>query len=75
MSSASGEHGQGHSDLVFQYALRALPSRDAPVVEAQLFACATCRQEIQALGPIIDSFVSWPTDVLRPSASLWDRLA
>lgn len=27
------------------------------------------------LRPIIDSFVSWPTDVLRPSASLWGRLA
>ena len=28
-----------------------------------------------ALRPIIDSFVSWPTDVLRPSPSLWGRLA
>ena len=27
------------------------------------------------LRPVIDSFVAWPTDVLRPSASLWDRLA
>jgi anti-sigma factor ChrR (cupin superfamily) len=27
------------------------------------------------LGPIIHSFVSWPTDVLRPPASLQRRLA
>jgi len=27
------------------------------------------------LRPIIDSFVSWPTDVLRPAASLQGRLA
>ena len=27
------------------------------------------------LRPIVDSFVSWPTDVLRPSPSLWGRLA
>ena len=38
-------------------------------------ACADCRQEMEALRPIIDSFVSWPIDVLRPSASLWGRLA
>ena len=34
-----------------------------------------CRQEMETLRPIIDSFVAWPTDVLRPSASLWGRLA
>lgn len=27
------------------------------------------------MRPIIESFVSWPTDVLRPSASLWNRLS
>ncbi|OLD93961.1 MAG: hypothetical protein AUG80_19380 [Candidatus Rokubacteria bacterium 13_1_20CM_4_68_9] len=30
---------------------------------------------MEALRPIIDPFVSWPIDVLRPSASLWGRLA
>jgi len=38
-------------------------------------SCPECRQEIQTLRPIIGSFVSWPTDVLRPSVSLWGRLA
>ncbi len=75
MSSASGQHGQDHSDLVFLYALQALPSNEVPVVEAHISACADCRQEMETLRAIIDSFVSWPTDVLRPSASLWDRLA
>jgi anti-sigma factor ChrR (cupin superfamily) len=27
------------------------------------------------LRPVVDSFVAWPTDVLRPSTSLWERLA
>ena len=27
------------------------------------------------LRPVIEAFVSWPTDVLRPATSLWDRLA
>ena len=75
MSAAAGQHGEGHSDLVLQYALRALPSSDVPVVEAQLSACANCRQEMEMLRPILASFVAWPTDVLRPSASLWERLS
>ena len=75
MSSASGTHGQDHSDLVLQCALQALPSSDVRRVEAQISACADCRQEMEALRPIIDAFVSWPIDVLRPSASLWGRLA
>jgi anti-sigma factor ChrR (cupin superfamily) len=75
MSSASGEHGQDHAELVFLYALDALPASDMAVVEAHLSACADCRQEMETLGPIVGSFVSWPTDVLRPSASLRGRLA
>jgi anti-sigma factor ChrR (cupin superfamily) len=74
MSSASDEHGQEHAEQVFLYALRALPSSDVPVVEARISACADCRQEREALRPIIDSFVSSRTDVLRPSTSLWERL-
>ena len=30
---------------------------------------------MKTLRPLIGSFVSWPTDVLRPSASLWGPLA
>jgi anti-sigma factor ChrR (cupin superfamily) len=75
MSSASGRHGQDYSELVCLYALQALPSSDVPAAEAHLSACADCRQEVETLRPILDAFVSWPTDVLRPSASLWDRLA
>ena len=61
--------------MVVLYALRALPSHDVPAVEAQMSACADCRRELETLRPIVDTFVSWPTDVLRPSAALWDRLA
>jgi anti-sigma factor ChrR (cupin superfamily) len=46
-----------------------------PSVEAQIAACAGCRTELDALRPVVESFVSWPTDVLRPVPSLWDRLA
>lgn len=75
MSSGSGDHERDHLDSVSLYALQALPAGEAPLVEAQIAACAACRRELEALRPVIDAFVSWPTDVLRPSASLWERLA
>jgi anti-sigma factor ChrR (cupin superfamily) len=44
-------------------------------VEAHLSSCAQCRRELETLRPLIDSFVAWPTDVLRPAESLQRRLA
>jgi anti-sigma factor ChrR (cupin superfamily) len=75
VSSGSGEHEPDHLDSVCLYALQALPASEVPVVEAQVAACADCRNDLEALRPIVDAFVSWPTDVLRPSTSLWERLA
>ncbi len=63
------------SELLFLHAVRALPSGEARAVEAHLAACATCRRDLATLGPVIDSFASWPTDVLRPATPLWPRLA
>jgi anti-sigma factor ChrR (cupin superfamily) len=75
MSSGSGEHDRDYQDQVLLHALQALPSSETPAIEAHLAACADCRQEMEALGPIVGAFVSWPTDVLRPSAALWERLS
>jgi len=75
MSSASEKHGRDHAELAFLYAVRALPSSEMPAAETHISACPDCRREMQSLRPVIDSFVSWPTDVLRPSVSLWERLA
>ena len=69
------QHDQEMLDSVSLYALQALPPSDIPAVEAHIASCATCRQEIEALRPIIGSFTAWPTDVLRPSTFLWGRLA
>ena len=74
MSHASGHHGDQHSELVSLYALQALPSGDVAAAEAQLTACAECRQELETLRPVLEAFAAWPTDVLRPSVSLWPRL-
>ena len=75
MSSIAREHGQDHADLVVSYALGVLPSAEAAAAEAQISACAQCGDELESLRPVIDTFAAWPTDVLRPSASLWDRVA
>jgi len=75
MNSGTGNHDQDHQEWLFLYVLHALPSSEVPVVMARISACAECRQEMETLRPIIGAFVGWPTDVLRPSASLWDRLA
>jgi quercetin dioxygenase-like cupin family protein len=75
MSSRSGEHERDHLESVCLYALQALPASEVPLVEAQISVCADCRQELEKLRPVIGAFVSWPTDVLRPSTSLWERLA
>jgi anti-sigma factor ChrR (cupin superfamily) len=75
MSSALNMNHCDQAELVCAYAVHALPSSDVAAVEAHLSSCAQCRRELETLRPIIDSFVSWPTDVLRPAASLQQRLA
>jgi quercetin dioxygenase-like cupin family protein len=75
MTSKSTQHDQEHQDLVFLYSLQALPSSEIPVVEANISSCADCQREMETLRPLVGSFVSWPTDVLRPPVSLWGRLA
>jgi anti-sigma factor ChrR (cupin superfamily) len=55
--------------------LRALPANEASAIESHLASCAQCRRELESLRALVDSFAAWPADVLRPSASLQERLA
>jgi anti-sigma factor ChrR (cupin superfamily) len=57
------------------YAIQALPTSEAAEVEAHLASCPLCQRELAALRPVVERFVAWPTDVLRPPASLQERLA
>jgi quercetin dioxygenase-like cupin family protein len=75
MSSLLGKGDQDHLEMASLYALQVLPASEIPLFEAHLANCEECLREIETLRPIIRSFVSWPTDVLRPSTSLWKRLA
>jgi anti-sigma factor ChrR (cupin superfamily) len=74
MSSPLDKHGPDHTERLYLYAVQALPADEATEVEAHIANCADCRRELKTLHPVVDAFVAWPTDVLRPSASLWDRL-
>jgi anti-sigma factor ChrR (cupin superfamily) len=63
------------TELVAAYVLAALPPGEAALLEAHSAECEECKQALAQLRPVVDSLVTWPTDVLRPSASLQERLA
>jgi RNA polymerase sigma factor (sigma-70 family) len=63
------------SELACAYAAQALAPDDAVALEAHIASCQDCRRELESLRPVIDRFVSWPTDVLRPPRPLQARLA
>jgi len=75
MSLKSTPEHQEHLDRVYLYALQALPAAERAAAEAHISSCTDCQQELETLRPVVRSFVSWSTDVLRPSQSLWERLS
>src|SRR5690242_5155318 len=75
MNSEPGLHSPEHLDRVFLYVLQALPVHELASVEAQIWSCEECRREIETLRPVVQSFVGWSTELLRPAESLWSRLA
>ena len=75
MNSIPGQHDEDHLETAALYALQVLSTSEISVFEDHLSTCAECQRKIGSLRPIIDSFVFWPTDVLRPPTSLWKRLS
>ena len=63
------------SEVTCAYAAQALAASEVAAAEAHIASCPDCRRELENLRPVVDSFVSWPTDVLRPTTSLQARLA
>jgi len=64
-----------HSEVTCAYVAQALTSSEASVAEAHIASCSDCQREVESLRPVLNQFVSWPTDVLRPASSLQTRLA
>ena len=63
------------AELTCAYALDVLPTSEVPALQAHIASCPDCQREVESLRPVVNRFVSWPTDVLRPTASLETRLA
>jgi anti-sigma factor ChrR (cupin superfamily) len=63
------------TELLAEYVFGTTPPSEAAALEAHASECEVCRRELEGLRSVVDSFVAWPTDVLRPSASLQERLA
>jgi hypothetical protein len=63
------------SEVTCAYAAQALAASELAAAEAHIASCADCQGELETLRPVVDRFVSWPTDVLRPTTSLQGRLA
>ena len=64
-----------HSDVTCAYAAQALAANEAAAAKAHIDSCTDCQREMESLRPVVDQFVAWPTDVLRPPTSLQARLA
>jgi hypothetical protein len=64
-----------HSDVTCAYAGQVLASSEVAAAEAHIASCSDCQLEVDSLRRVVDQFVSWPTDVLRPTTSLQARLA
>jgi anti-sigma factor ChrR (cupin superfamily) len=73
--SHSLENRCARAEATCAYAAQALAASEAAAAEAHIASCPDCRRELESLRPVIDRFVSWPTDVLRPATSLQARLA
>jgi anti-sigma factor ChrR (cupin superfamily) len=72
----SPPNGQCESaELTWAYAVQALAPGEVAAAEAHIAGCPDCRRELESLRPVVQSFVSWPTDLLRPTTLLRARLA
>lgn len=63
------------SEVTCAYAAQALPASEVAAAEAHIATCPDCRCELESLRHVIDRFVAWPGDMLRPTTSLAERLA
>src|SRR5256885_16820945 len=75
MSLSPNPNGWEKAELASGYVLQSLAASEVAAAEAHIASCPDCQRELESLGPVVDRFVSWPTDVLRPTTSLQRRLA
>ena len=74
MSTPDGDRCE-QSEVTCAYAAQALAASEVAAAEAHIASCLDCQRELESLRPVVNRFVSWPTDVLRPTTSLQARLS
>lgn len=74
-ASALDKNPCEQAELASAHAIHALPPSQRAALEAHLSGCWQCKRELESLRALAHSFVTWPTDLLRPAAPLQERLA
>ena len=62
------------AEQVALLAIEALSPQERATLEEHVASCPSCREELEQLRAVTDALVYAPTDVLRPTAPLWERL-
>jgi ChrR-like protein with cupin domain len=65
----------GQSEATSAYALQALPPSEVGAAADHIASCAGCRRDSDELQQVVDRFVAWPSDILRPPQTLYRRIA
>jgi anti-sigma factor ChrR (cupin superfamily) len=73
--SSSDEPRCEHTESVPLYVAHALPEHEAAQMRAHIGMCSVCREELAAFDTVVETFASWPMDVLRPTTATWSALA
>jgi quercetin dioxygenase-like cupin family protein len=63
------------SEITCAYAALAVAASEVEAAEAHLGGCPDCQRELESIRPVVNWFVFWPTDVLRPTTALEERLS
>jgi quercetin dioxygenase-like cupin family protein len=63
------------SEITCAYAAQALSPNELAAAETHIVSCQDCQRELEAIREVVNRFICWPTDVLRPTTSLQERLA
>src|SRR3546814_1016841 len=67
MSPSANLNRCEQSEVTCAYALQALAASEAAAAEAHIASCPDCQRESESLRPVVDRFVAWLADVLRPT--------
>jgi hypothetical protein len=73
--STSARNRCEQSEVTSAYGVQALAPSEVAAAESHIASCPDCQHELESFRPVLNRFVSWPTDVLRPTTSLQERLA